>query len=183
MAIFFKVNRYKLSMEALGKPVTEYGSSSRSKRKRTQSLARPSPLFQIINSTLLSHSRAVASTILSVLGSFCGWNSKRKIEIVFGHRTVGTILYIYYIPIPLLLFKDGELQAINIWENVPWCKPIRIRNKPKNPIPLHHLWLLLFLCFYFFYLLFLRSIWYTLLRIQSEMVRWKSFPDPQARGL
>jgi len=33
MAIGFKVCRYKLSMEALGKPVTEYGSSSRSKRK------------------------------------------------------------------------------------------------------------------------------------------------------
>ena len=27
------LRRYKLSMEALGKPVTEYGSSSRSKRK------------------------------------------------------------------------------------------------------------------------------------------------------
>lgn len=40
----------------------------------------------------------------------------------------------------------------------------------------HHPWLLLFLCFYSFYLLFLRSIWYTFLRIQSEMVRVFSWP-------
>lgn len=32
------------------------------------------------------------------------------------------------------------------------------------------------LCFYFFYLLFLRSIWYTLLRIQSEMNVFFSCP-------
>jgi hypothetical protein len=65
----------------------------------------------------------VASKILSVLAVDEIPKERegpgRKIEIVFGHRTVGTRLYIYYIPIPLLLFKDGELQAINIWENVP----------------------------------------------------------------
>lgn len=40
-----------------------------------------------------------------------------------------------------------------------------------NLFTLYPPWLLLFLCFYFFYLLFLHSIWYILLRIHSEMVR------------
>ena len=65
MAIGFKVCRYKLSMEALGEPVTEYGSSSRSKRKGLNPWL-DSPLFF---KSLISLFGAVASTIPSVLGS------------------------------------------------------------------------------------------------------------------
>ena len=69
MAIGFKVNRYKLSMEALGKPVTEYGSSSRSKRKGLNPWLDLALFFKSL--IPLFFLGAVASTILSVLG-FCG---------------------------------------------------------------------------------------------------------------
>lgn len=64
MTINFKVNRYKLSMEALGKPVTEYGSSSKSKRKALN----PCPALFLKSLIPLFFLGAVASTILSVLG-------------------------------------------------------------------------------------------------------------------
>ena len=77
-----------------------------------------------------------------------------------------------------LEFRDRELQA-----HQHLGKRTLMQTYSKQTYsPPHHPWLLLFLCFYSFYLLFLRSIWYTFLRIQSEMVRWESFPDPQARG-
>ena len=67
MAIGFKVRRYNLSMEALGKPVIEYGSSSRSKRKGLNPWLDP-PLF-FKSFIPLFFLGAVASTIPSVLGS------------------------------------------------------------------------------------------------------------------
>lgn len=67
MAIGFKVHRYKPLMEALGKLVTEYKLSSRSKRKGLNPWLDPSVFFKSF--IPLFFLGAVALTIPSVLGS------------------------------------------------------------------------------------------------------------------